>query len=1103
MHPYLFRPALATAVACAVVLSGAASPALAIDAPAFDTRSPISGERQPFIIGYVEAPLASYRGENPQLAAPPRVPDDRGTLRLDLGSDQARQYVQHLRQIQGQREAQIEAALNRTVEASLQWQHAYNGVVLQLTPAEAVAVSRLPGVRQVEPYRERELHTDAGPRLIGAPVVWNFSDGPLPDDMFSSSFEEGEMPPAEGMGHRGEGIVVGIIDSGVNLDSPSFAAVDGRGYAHQNPFGAGEYIGQCRGGQVDEGACNDKLIGLYDFVYQVVCDPANPTTDPCRASGGSIIEEPSGDDSNGHGSHTAGTAAGNRVEVTVNGVELEISGVAPRANIISYDVCYTEVGTGRGLCPNVSSVAAINQAVADGVVDVINFSIGGGQSPWTEAESLAFLSAADAGIFVSASAGNSGPGAGTLSHVEPWVSSVGASTHDREGLPFRLSVTGPGEPPAAVRDIDILLGTAGTVFDTNLPGDTPLVVSPGIDTTDDGCNPYPAGTFDGAIALIRRGTCGFSQKAANAADAGALLVVIGNNAAGGIIPGGGGAPIPVFGMRQADANAIRDFATGAEGPLSAEIPFPARVVQGVADVMADFSSRGPSGFDLVKPDVTAPGVAILAPYAGPADSIDFLQGTSMAAPHNAGAAALLRDINPFWSPAQIKSALMLTAKSELLKEDGSTPSDAWDRGAGRIRVDLAARAGLVLDETGLNFQNANPANGGDPSALNLASMADASCVNSCSFTRRLQNPRSVASTWEIELQGLDGSLSTTSFTVPARGTRSLSVEIDSTGLPPDGSWHFGSVVLRQTDGVSPVLSMPIAVSVPAPDIELSSDSGALSLAPDDTGSVPLTVSNTAGGTLSFDASGTGALEFNLLNQLDFSSGTGIRSGFYSDMGIGVYIAEDLEVGSPLRLSQIVADGFIPSGAGLADATQITWTLYADSNGQPAGYPTDGVSLPVWTYSSAPNGPGISLIGGLFVLDLTAAGETVSLAPGTYWLIAQVDSLFADSWFWYVSSNGVGEDAQVIVAPDTAPAWGSTGTGFSMLVTAEIDCGAPWITGTTPATGNIGPLGNTVLSVDIDSTGLTDGLYQGYVCIQSNDADEPTVPFRVDLTVATP
>ncbi|MET0717916.1 MAG: protease domain-containing protein, partial [Pseudoxanthomonas sp.] len=202
------------------------------------------------IVVFKDAALASYQGDIAGLAPAPRKGSGRG--RIDVASPQARAYVKHLETRQLGFETKIQRALGRPLQVTRRMQHAIDAIVTTLSPLEAEAISRLPEVRLVEAYREYPQDTDVGPRLIGANVVWDGIQSPIGDG------------PSRG---RGEGIVVGIIDSGINFGSPSFAAVDPLDhYAHVNPNGAGNYLGTCATGGVDAGRCNNKLIGGYDFV---------------------------------------------------------------------------------------------------------------------------------------------------------------------------------------------------------------------------------------------------------------------------------------------------------------------------------------------------------------------------------------------------------------------------------------------------------------------------------------------------------------------------------------------------------------------------------------------------------------------------------------------------------------------------------------------------------------------------------------------------------------------------------------------------------------------------------------------------------------------
>ncbi len=172
------------------------------------------------------------------------------------------------------------------------------------------------------------------------------------------------------------------------------------------------------------------------------------------------------------------------------------------------------------------------------MVDVINFSITGGVMPWGDAVSLAFLNAVDAGIYVAAAGGNSGPGPNTIHHLEPWTATTAASQHGRGDFQPLFQVTGPGVVPEALTTILMYEGSGGVAQSAPISG--PLKVSAGIDTANDGCAAYPANAFQGAIAVIRRGTCTFSVKANFARDAGAIAIIIANNQAGAVSPLGAG-----------------------------------------------------------------------------------------------------------------------------------------------------------------------------------------------------------------------------------------------------------------------------------------------------------------------------------------------------------------------------------------------------------------------------------------------------------------------------------------------------------------------------------------------------------------------------------
>ena len=694
--------------------------------------------------------------------------------RIQVDAPEAQAYLTVLRREQDARLQQISRVVQRFLQPIFRYDVVLNGFALQLSAAEAARIRGLPGVRAVIPDRLEQPLTDAGPAFIRADQIWN-----------------GNTPA--GVSTKGEGIVVGILDTGINFDHPSFA--DDADPAYTYPSTTPKGVCAVSGG-LYENACNNKLIGAYSFTTEAVTP----------------------EDTDGHGSHTASTVAGNKLTIAnFNGVpNVTISGVAPRAQIIAYDVC-DEQG-----CATTASVAAVQQAILD-EVDVINYSISGGRNPYNDPVELAFLEAFDAGIFVAASAGNLRNEAGTdgqVNHVSPWVMTVAASSHDRrfghlvdvvepynDQLLSLFAVPGSGPKFAGLSSVEIR-------FDEN---------------NATGCSAYSSGFFDGAIALIQRGgDCFFVDKVEHAQTAGAVGVLVFNNA-GFAIPMGGldATTIPSAMLDQEDGEALQDYIlqvwNASSLPVKVDISAFDRVVGDYGDIKADFSLRGPSAndFEVLKPDITAPGLEILAAAGdgvitpGSEAEFDLYQGTSMSSPHVAGAAALLKALHPGWSPAAIKSALMMTAQFEgLRKADRSTPADAFDHGAGRVDLGAAARAGLILDETTANFEAADPANGGDPKTLNLPGLQNNFCVASCAWTRTFKNVSGGSVSMTINSPPWLTAVPS-SFTLADGETQAVTFTADVSGLPLN-EWSFATVKLETnskfSDGKEVAdLHLPVAV----------------------------------------------------------------------------------------------------------------------------------------------------------------------------------------------------------------------------------------------------------------------------------------------------
>ncbi|GAB3383226.1 hypothetical protein GCM10027432_12760 [Lysobacter fragariae] len=1049
-----------------------------------------------YIVVYNDDALATYQGTIAGLAAPSRKTVATGKYKLDTHSADARRYVGYLQRVQVRMEQAISRAVLHRVPVRARMQHAINGIIADLTPAEARIVAELGNVRLVEPYREYAVDTDVGPALIGAPTAWAGSVG----EYYNSA------SPVQG-----EGVVVGIIDTGINFGSPSFAATDPiDGYVHVNPLGAGTYLGTCASGGVDDGRCNSKLIGGYDYV-------CGAPTNACTTAG--LREEPGFGDTNSHGSHTASTTAGNHRDAMFASAMRRISGVAPRANIIAYDVCYTTISTGQGSCPNTATVSAVNQAIADGIVDVINYSISGGNEPWTDATSLAFLNAVDAGIYVAASAGNSGPGPNTLGHLEPWVASTAAAQHGRGGFSSLLNVTGPAPVPAGLQPLILTNGTGGVDITVALPGTTPLKVSAGIDTTTDGCAAFAAGEFTGAIAVIRRGGCTFAVKANNATAAGAVAVVIANNTAGAILPSVPGTTVPVFSVLQSEGDTIRNFVV-ANPTATASIGLPV-ALPNTPDVLGSFSSRGPAGrFDLVKPDITAPGVNVLAVIAGTTvtgseNLIGLMSGTSMASPHHAGAAALVREARPTWTMPEIKSALMMTATPTVYTEDSVTLANPFARGAGRIRVDRAIRAGLVLNETTANFTAANPDSAGNPTTLNLPSLGNGKCFPTCTFVRTFRNPGTTIGLWRISMSGVPGTVSPSLMWVLPGLTRSVTFTVNAAGLPADGSWSFGQVLMEYRESGGRVndyaaLRLPIAVSVPAPIVSVPSLVNATATA--GAGTASFNIGNIGGSTLNYVVSNSG----NGVVAPYTADSTGVSSGFrsiiYTDPATAgnnaQFSGDDFTVTETTNISSLKTEGFVVSGAALtAAAVNITWSLYPDAGGVPAGNPQSNPGAAVWSYTAAPTAAGVSIgtsangSGSSITLNLATAGQNVALPPGTYWLVVSTRGTFANRWAHFGSNTGNGSFASITVSTSNVGSWASNTafSGLSMVIKGTVACGAPWLGAAVPASGALAPAASQLTLVGLNSGGMAAGSYRANVCVSSNDPVTPVAAVPIVMT----
>jgi len=1070
----------------------------------------------------------------------PMVAEANGRTRLDMHSAEARSYRASIVAAQAEHQRSIETVLGRAVPFSRTYQNAINGATLQLSDAEAGRVRSLEGVISVVPDRTIYPDDDVSSRFIGADALWRGNNRLPPGPGYTyptlaSLF--GDLN--QGSGYKGDGVVIGIIDTGYNSLSPSFQAVDGSGYAVTNPLGKGKFLGDCAVKGISFGGCNDKVIAVYDEYSRSQSLP------------GVNVE-----DTAGHGSHTASTAGGNARSGGFFSFNPAFSGIAPHANLSIFAI--SQPGTGSA--SDASELGAVDDAIVDGVVSVLNMSFGGCNEPsyWSDPVSFAFLAAQDANIFAALSAGNtraatscarqSTQSPGTLGNAMPWVTTVAASTDSASAASFVLSLTGPGTPPAATQGVSLVEGTYDTPLSTPLLGTTPIVLSPTFDAGDpgstlapshgaDGCAAFPANVFKNSIALVSRGTCSFAVKVQNAITAGAISVVIVDNrveAAFSPTVGPPTVPVSVYSISQTSGLALQAYlaANGKKGTASMDFQSTRPATQ--SDVLASFSLLGPVltpvPFNVIKPDIAAPGVDTLAAYANASVSngkivssnnpniVAFLSGTSMASPHVAGAAALLIQAHPDWTAAQIRSALMMTAATNgLTQSDGKTPADVYSVGSGRVQVDQAAAAGLVLDETSADFFAGNPTQGADTSNFNIASMQNFGCAGTCSFTRTFQSTQKMAVTWSASVTGaLAGavSISPSTFTVPAKGAVTLTFTVDARGLPAGGTYTTGNIWLSPPSNLPgyqalPALHLPISIAVPAPSVAPAGNAVNINLQGKATGSATLGFSNPGGGTMAFTPRSSGTAPLVWLNQPNNGGYYNFTSTHFLNPGTGDYdqfLSDDFVLtGNGVNLGTIVTPGAgVHSLASFGSSLPIHWRIYPD-NPISAGVPGYQAA---WKYDATAGSPGVSVAGDTISLDLTAAGLSTQLAAGRYWLVVYPDLPCNDKgdgngctegWSWNTSWYGNTTSWAYISSYPGTP-WANQGTGpygpgLAMRITTRATCGnaSAWLT-MTPNGGNgqVTALAPATVTFSAAKSGYAPNTSaSGYACFDAGYQDPVT------------
>lgn len=535
-----------------------------------------------------------------------------------------------------------------------------NGFRIKVKPDQVENLKQLPGVRSVGRVELHTLDNAQSVPWIGAPAVWAALN-------------------------KGAGIKIGIIDSGIDYTHADFGGSGNPAdYANNDP------------NIIEPGTFpTAKVKGGYDFAganYDARVTGSVPTPDPDPID----IYFTNDPDDVGHGTHVAGTAAGIGVSGSVG------AGVAPGADLYSIKVFgdiasstdLTSLGIEWAMDPNGDGDMSDH-------LDVINMSLGSALGEPADPSAISSNNAAAIGIVVVASAGNEGnhPYVTGAPAVARSAISVAANTPGGR-LASRFTVNAP----ATVAGVYDSLEGAGpvTLAQTGPVGGVLVPTTPA-----DGCAPLTnAAAVNGKIAFVVRGVCGFITKYQTAQAAGAKAIVVYNDGAdptrvAPIVMGGLDNTVTIPGLMISSTAGQQLLAAG----LGVTATLDLATNPALSDRIATFSSRGPGlGGSNFKPDLSAPGVSIVSAGAGTGTGPITLQGTSMAAPHVSGAAALLRKAHPQLDPSAIKALL----QNSTVDSNPSSDTDLARQGTGAIRVDEAVALKSYAAPGGISFGRLNP-----------------------------------------------------------------------------------------------------------------------------------------------------------------------------------------------------------------------------------------------------------------------------------------------------------------------------------------------------------------------------------------------------------
>ena len=965
------RPRQLTALAASGLLVGAVVPAMAFTQasalpPESGVRAGLSLEgldvsdvpdKEPragvYNVVLSDQPATAYDGHLSGYAATrPNVGD---TFQND---DDAARYRSYL-------VAQQDEVLNRisAQEPRYRYTAALNGFSARLSGAQVSALRSMPGVLTVQPDRIRQLETIDSPRFLGL------------------AGRNGVWEQNGGTERAGKNVVVGVLDSGIWPENPSFAgsarAPDPRGFN-----------GVCtKGEDWPRNTCNGKVIAARYFNKGFGVED--------------IAEEDylSARDGDGHGSHTASTAAGNNgVRVRIEGQSFgRASGMAPAAYIAVYKVCWEATDPDNTGCSDSDSVAAIDRAVLDGV-DVLNYSISGSSDNFADPVELAFLGAAAGGTFVATSAGNSGPTASTVAHPSPWVATVAASTHHLfQGsvvLGNGRSYVGAMTSDKAVSERRIILSTDAASADADR--EEARLCYP--DTLD-------RDQVEDRIVVCDRGVIDRVAKSAEVERAGGAGMVLTNTEPNSL--DADFHSVPTVHLDENDGAKVKQYVESqgrrATAALNPEGRDDTRVPQ-----IAGFSSRGPllaGEGNILKPDLSAPGVSVIAAVAPPSNSgrrWDAYSGTSMASPHVAGLGAFMKNLRPDWSPAIIKSAMMTTAY------DLSGPHGPFAQGAGHVNPRRFLDPGLAYDAghgQWLRFLT------GDRTASNVnqASIAVGQLTGTETVQRRVTNVSDKPETYTAVVRGLEGiatQVRPSTIRVAPQRVQKFAVNFTATEAARFNKYSSGHLVWRGSRGHvvrTPLAVQPVAVSAPDEVLVPSNTSSGEKVIVGKagfTGSLDLAVVGLDGARPVQDSVDEG--DFALFDSVQVPGGTSVArfdlnaEDDADDLDLYIGVGDDLVAAS--------ASGAADEQVTLTRPAAGTYDVYVDGFEDAQGDGDIPFTLTSWVVPAGDQG------------NLTVSPDPVPVTNGErFRYTASWDNLGIDQrWFGYVNYVGRGDRTYITI-----------------------------------------------------------------------------------------